>query len=123
MISFNSVLRNPDSWCDGMDVDIMMENHDKLRGIMDRMFFSEYPSHPQYFALLFSKVDFADKLISFLYRARFDELDKIIFSEYGEDDKRLLMEKGFLNPIPVIFGLSAVHMAKSGEVCYVNLIV
>ena len=90
LIPINDVLKNPRSWCDGMDLDIMTDNYLKLRPIMNKMFFREYPKHPQIFTLLFSRDDFADKLINSMVDSGIRNLGKVIFVEYTLEDAKNL---------------------------------
>lgn len=121
-IPFNTVMKDPRSWSDKMNVDNMMENHLKLKPIMDKMFFTEWPKHPQYFVLMFSREDFADTLINCMLKSGITNLNKVWFTEYGEEDKQKLIEMGVLDTLPMALGLSAISYGRSGEDYYVGAI-
>ncbi len=122
-IRFNDVLRDPRSWSDEMNVDIMMENNLKLKPIIDKMFFTRWPKHPENFTLLFSKEEFADKLIDTMVRLGIANLNRVWFTEYEGEDKERLIEMGVLNQFLMSMGLCATTFSRVGEDCYVNVIV
>ena len=80
-ITFNSVMKNHKNWPEDIDFVAMEENYFKLKRIMNKMFFEEYPKHPQYFVKLFSREDFADKLLNEMVRSGITNLNKIWFRE------------------------------------------
>lgn len=121
-IPFNTVMKDPRSWSDEMNVDNMMENYLKLKPIIDIMFFTEWPKHPQYFVLMFSRKDFADTLINCMLKSGITNLNKVWFTEYGEEDKQKLIEMGVLDTLPMALGLSAISYGRSGEDYYVGAI-
>ena len=121
-IPFSKVLKDPKSWDDDMDLDVMTDNYLKLKPIMDKMFFSEYPKHPQYFTLLFSKSDFADSLIQGLIKSEIQELDRIYFKEYSEEDRNRLIELGILDLLPSLLGFATVVHMRHGNNYFVCLV-
>ncbi len=121
-IPFNKVMKDPKSWDDEMDIDIMSSNYLKLEPIIDKMFFQGYPEHPQYFSLLFSKPEFADSLIEGLINSEVSEHCKIYFKEYSKEDRMRLIKMGIFELIPSMFGLACVVQMKSGDDYFVCLV-
>jgi hypothetical protein len=121
-IPFNKVMKDPSSWDDDMDLDIMTENYLKLKPVMSKMFFQEYPKHPQYFTLLFSQPDFADKLLKALFSSGISGLNRIYFKEFSEEERNVLIEMGMIELIPATFGLTPVVYAHHGKDFFVNLV-
>lgn len=121
-IPFNKVLKNPDSWDDLMDLDCMTDNYLKLKPIINKMCFREYPKHPNLFTVLFSKPDFGDHLIRNLVNSGITELGFVFFNEYSEEDREILISKGLLELIPCRLGIYAVVFIREGENYSVNVI-
>ena len=120
-IPFNNVMKDPDNWTDMMDLDVMTDNYLKLKPIMNKLFFEEYPAHPELFVALFSKSDFVDRLIDVAKMTRISELDKIYFKEYTEEDKKRLVEMGVLDPLPVQLDLNPIVYTNSGNCIFINV--
>ncbi|MBQ9280352.1 MAG: hypothetical protein IJ215_04850 [Clostridia bacterium] len=120
-IPFTKVMKDPASWSDDMDLDIMTDNYLKLKEIMNKMFFEEYPKHPEYFVSLFSQPDFADNLLRVAVKAGIQNLNKIWFKEYSEEDKLKLVEKGILDVIPVMLDISSIVYTHNENDFYVGL--
>ncbi len=121
-VPFSEVMKNPKNWDDEMDFDIMSENYRKLKPVMKKMFFSEYPKHPNYFVLLFSKENFADELIDAMLTSRMTDLNNIYFSEYSAEDREILISKGVYSLIPCKIGMIAVVFMKSGHDFFVCMV-
>ena len=121
-IPFDVIMKDSKNWDDDMDLDAMSENFLKLKPIMDKMFFSEYPNHPEYFVLLFSKPDFADTLIQGLIDSEIQELDRIYFKEYSAEDRNRLIKMGMLDLLPTLLGYSTVVHMKNGNNYFVCLV-
>ncbi len=120
-IQFNKVLKSPESWCDSMNVDIMMENHTKLASVIDKMFFTEWPKNPKLFSMIFSKEDFADKILNGIVQLEIINLNRIWFTEYSMDDKKKLVKLGILEPDGIENGIVSLIFTKSANDCFVNV--
>ena len=119
-IPFDKVIKDHGSWCDDMNVDIMMENHEKLRPIIGKMFFTNWPKTPKAFALLFSKPNFADTLInSMLELGIRGGLNKVWFTEYSEEDKQKLIDIGIIEPCEN----ASIVFTKSDNDCFVSVFI
>jgi hypothetical protein len=121
-IPFTKVMKDPKSWDDDMDLDVMTENHLKLKPIMKYMYFQEYPKHPKLFTLLFSKPDFADKLLKALFESGISGLNRVYFKEFSEEERNLLIENGMIELLPAAYGITPVVFAHHEKDFFVNLV-
>ncbi len=121
-ISFTKVLKDPANWHEDMDLDIMTENYLKLKPVMNKMFFYRYPEHPELFSLIFSRPNFADKVIKVLVDNDMHDLEKIYFTEYSEEDRNELINKGFHSLVLCEFGVAAIVYMHQGNVLFINLV-
>ena len=115
-IPFNKVLKNPDSWCEGMDLEIMTDNYLKLKPIIHKMKFREYPKHPKLFTLIFSEENFADKLINAMVKSGIDDLGTVWFIEYTKEDAEELVSKGIFSLAPtLILNVTSIVFVRSHQ--------
>ena len=115
-IAFNKVLKDPGSWCDDMDLEIMTDNYLKLKRIINKMKFREYPKHPQIFTLLFSQKDFADKLINAMVSSGINDLGTVWFIEYTKEDAKKLISKGLYALAPaIVIGVTTIVFCRSHQ--------
>ena len=121
-ILFNSVIKNPKSWCDSMNVDIMLDNYTKLKPLIDKMFFTTWPKHPQLFSILLSKHDFASLLINSMLMLNITNLHEILFTEYCEGDKEKLFELGIINSFEFDNNTATVIITGNNQDCFVNIV-
>ena len=121
-ILFDKVMKDPESWGDNMDVDAMLDNHEKLKKIMNKMVFSEWPKHPHFFVEVFSNPTFADKLIAVMLKLNITELDKVVFTEYEEEDRKKLVELGILDTSLMKSGMPVIMYCRDDQTCFVNLV-
>ncbi len=94
-IPLNDILEDDKNWSPYANRDIMTQNFFMLKPVMNKMYFYRYPEHPKLFSLLFSNPSFADDLINVILNADVTDLDRIYFEEYSEEDREVLISKGF----------------------------
>ena len=123
-IPFNDIMKNHRNWHPDCDYDIMSENYRKLKPVIKLMFFEEKPKHPEIFSLLFSKEDFADRIINSGAKLKMVALKRIWFREFSEEDRNILILRGFYQLIPNILGTTAVCFMtnESKDELFVNVV-
>ena len=107
-IPFNDVMKNHRNWHPDCDFDIMSENFRILKPVIKLMFFESKPKHPQLFTLIFSEPGFAQKIIDYSAKLRMISVKRIWFAEFSEQERDILIEKGFYQLIPNMFGATAI---------------
>ena len=121
-VKFMSVINNHRNWPDNLDFEGLDESTNKVKEIMDKMFFEEYPEHPQIFIKLFSDPKFVDALLNAMVKSGITNLNKVWFRECSEREKNELMEKGILIPIQMMIGVMLLVLMRNQEDFFVNLI-
>ena len=121
-VRFMSVINNYRNWPDDVNLEGIDENTIKLKDVINKMFFEEYPEHPQIFVKIFSSQELIDVLINSMVNLGITNLNRIWFRECSEKEKRILIEKGIL-PIACIFpGIGSMAIARNEQDCFVNVI-
>ena len=122
-ITFDSVMKEPDNWPADLNLENMEKNYKKVKRIMDKFFFEEYPKHPEAFVVLFSKPDFVDELLSAMVRSGITNLNNVWFRECTEEEKKKLIQKGLISPFVDFMGISTVALMGNGNDFFVNLLI
>ena len=121
-ITFDSVMKNYKNWPDNIDFVAMEENYFKLKRIMNKMFFEEYPRHPQDFVRMFCQEDFADSLLNGMLFSGIRNLNKIWYREISEEDKIKLCKMNFVSSVTSLLGIKIVLFFRNNEDFFVNLV-
>ena len=119
-LKFATILKQPENIHEDADLDIMNENYHMFGDLMDKMYFTEYPKHPQLFSLLFSTRNLMVSFTKNLEVHGIKDLGMIYFTEYSlEDRKKLLSLRVGCTPVPKT-GIWTVY-TSDGYNCYINL--
>lgn len=121
-VKFMSVINNNRNWPDNLDFEGLEESTNKIKEILDKMFFEEYPEHPQIFVKLFSDLKFVDTLLTAMVKSGITNLNKIWFRECSEREKHGLMEKGILAPISLMNGVVSLALMRNRQDFFINAI-
>lgn len=119
-IKFSDVMNDHNNWHDQADFDVMDANYKILKPIMDKFFFSNFPTHPKLFSLLFSNPKFSSELLEALMRNHITAVEKVIFTEYTLEEKHALQKMGIVTKSPTDEAIVIVF-TFSGNNCFVNL--
>jgi hypothetical protein len=122
-VPFLEVMDNHKNWHDDVDYINMNANHEKLKPILHKMFFEEYPKHPKIFSLIFSGEDFADSLLDGMVRLGITNLNAVWFRECSMEDADKLIDKGMIDLIPIKIGQVAMMYMKDGQDVFVNVFI
>ena len=93
-IPFDEVMKKPDNWDEDVDFDIMNSNHELLKPIMNKLYFSSMPKNPKAFSLVFSDERFIDFVKTGLKMSGIKDLERVVFCEYSREDKEKLISMG-----------------------------
>ena len=93
-IPFDEVMKKPDNWDDDIDLDVMNENHARLKSIIDKFYFRSMPENPKVFSIIFSDSNFVSFIYTGLKMAGIKEPEQIVFCEYSREDKEKLISMG-----------------------------
>ena len=121
-VRFMSVINNHRNWPDNVDFEGIDENTIKLKDVINKMFFEEYPNHPQIFVKIFSNQELIDIIINSMVNLGITKLNKIWFRECSEEEKNILIVKGFLPSACTLPGISSIAIAKNEQDCFINVI-
>ena len=120
-LSFAKIIREPQNIHEDADIDIMNDNYNALKDIIDRFVFSEYPQHPDLFSLLFADQNFINTLNFHLQIYGITVPEKVVFTEYSEEDKQRLIEMGIVKQnFANSHNILVIHTFNK-NVCFINL--
>ena len=122
-VPFLEVISNHKNWYDDVDYTNMNANHDKLKPILHKMFFEEFPKHPKIFSLLFSKESFADDILNAMVKLGITNLNAIWIRECSAKDADKLIDKGMLDLIAVKRGNVPVMIMAEDQDVFINVFV
>lgn len=123
-VKFMSVINNSRNWPDDIDFEGIDENTIKLKDIINKMYFEEYPEHPQIFVKIFSNQDLIDVLINSMVKLGITKLNRVWFRECTEKERMILIEKGIISPIVgMIPGIANLAIARNEQDCFVNVVI
>ena len=120
-LSFAKIIREPKNIHEDADIDIMNDNYNALKDMIDKFVFSEYPKHPSLFSLLFADPDFIKTLYYHLRLYGATNPDKVVFTEYTEEDKQKLIDMGIVKKKIDNSHIVLVIHTFNKNVCFINL--
>lgn len=121
-VKFMTVINNHRNWPDNIDFEGIDENTIKLKDMLDKMYFEEYPRHAEVFVLMFGDQEFIDTLIGAMVKLGITHLNKLWFRECSEKDKKILIEKGIISEFSLLPGITNVALMRNEQDCFVNVI-
>lgn len=94
-LSIHDVIKNFRNWPSGIDFDAIQYNHELLWYYMNKMYFSEKPTHPEIFVILFSFRSFGLDLLN-TFESITKDPETIWLTERNKIDKEKLQKMGLL---------------------------